>query len=146
MTLKTKILIMVGAVVGFALIGVGVLAASGWLTKTVNTGGTITVTPAANFDFTVPSSIDFTTSVASGGSVVISNNILITNTGNQPINGITAVSNVTNLPPGLSVSFIYPTFPIAPSSSENLVVRITGTAPASPAPYPLGGTISVTPN
>ena len=146
MTLKTKILIMVGSVLASALIGVGVMAAASWITKNVNAGGTITISQAANYDFTVPASIDFTASVATGGSVSISKEISITNTGNQPIAGLTAVSNITNLPSGLNVSFTYPSYPIAAGGSGTLTVNITGTASASVSTNPLGGTISVTPN
>ena len=70
-----------------------VFAATGWFSTSVPATGTInitTTTPAPDFNYTLSPNVAFGTSnFAAGAPVSVTGTILVTNTGNQPINSLT---------------------------------------------------------
>lgn len=110
-----------------------VFAATGWFSTSVPATGTInitTTTPAANFNYTLSPNIDFGSSntFAAGGSVSVTGTVLVTNTGNQPINTL-AVAGM-NLPNWITTVSITQT-PVPVGAAQQETVTLSGTAPST---------------
>ena len=113
-----------------------VLAATGWFSTSVPATGTINITttttqpPAANFNYTLSPNIDFGSSntFAVGAPVTVTGTVLVTNTGNQPINTL-AVAGM-NLPNWITTVSITQT-PVPVGAAQQETVTLSGTAPST---------------
>ena len=112
------------------------MAASDWFSTSIPAIGTINITttttqpPAANFNYTLSPNIDFGSSntFAAGGSVSVTGTVLVTNTGNQPINTL-AVAGM-NLPNWITTVSITQT-PVPVGAAQQETVTLSGTAPST---------------
>ena len=126
-----------------------VFAATGWFSTSVPATGTInitTTTPATDFNYTLSPNVAFGTSnFAAGAAVSITGTVLVTNTGNQPINSLTVAS--IGLPAWLTASITQTPVPVSQAVQET--VTLVGTAPTTTQTVNLiGGTtteITITP-
>ena len=126
-----------------------VFAATGWFSTSVPATGTInvtTTTPAPDFNYTLSPNVTFgTSSFATGTPVSITGTVLITNTGNQPINSLTVAG--IGLPAWLTASITQTPVPVGQVVQETLT--LAGTAPTTTQTVNLvGGTstkITITP-
>jgi hypothetical protein len=126
-----------------------IFAANGWFSTSVPATGTInitTTTPAPDFNYTLSPNVAFGTSnFAAGAAVSVTGTILVTNTGNQPINSLSAAG--IGLPPWLTASITQTPVPVGQAVQETLT--IAGTAPTTTQTVNLiGGStteISITP-
>jgi hypothetical protein len=130
-----------------------IFAATGWFSTSIPATGTINITttttqpPAANFNYTLSPNIDFgsTNNFAAGAAVSITGTVLVTNTGNQPINSLTVAS--IGLPAWLTASITQTPVPVSQAVQET--VTLVGTAPTTTQTVNLiGGTtteITITP-
>ena len=113
-----------------------VLAATGWFPTSVPATGTINITtttappPAADFNYTLSPNIDFGSSntFAVGAPVTVTGTVLVTNTGNQPINTL-AVAGM-NLPNWITTVSITQT-PVPVGAAQQETVTLSGTAPST---------------
>jgi hypothetical protein len=126
-----------------------VFAATGWFSTSVPATGTInitTTTPVPDFNYTLSPNVAFGTSnFAAGAPVSVTGTILVTNTGNQPINSLTAAG--VGLPTWLTASITQTPVPVGQAVQET--VTLAGTAPTTTQTVNLvGGTsteITITP-
>lgn len=126
-----------------------VFAATGWFSTSVPATGTInitTTTPAPDFNYTLSPNVAFgTSSFATDAPVSVTGTILVTNTGNQPINSLTVAG--IGLPTWLAVSITQTPVPVGQAIQET--VTLEGTAPSTTQTVNLiGGTsteITITP-
>ena len=132
-----KIVIISLIVVLLALAGVSaVFAATGWFSTSIPATGTINITtattqpPAANFNYTLSPNIDFGSSntFVAGAPVSVTGTVLITNTGNQPINSL-AVAGM-NLPSWITTVSVTQT-PVPVGAAQQETVTLAGTAPST---------------
>ncbi len=136
-----KWFIPVLAVLAVAMITGGVLAATGWLSTSIPATGTINVTPPPDFNYTLSSNIDFgTSSFVTGTPVSITGTVLVTNTGNQPINTL-AVAGM-NLPNWITTVSITQT-PVPVGVAQQETVTLSGTAPSTAQTVNLVGSNAV---
>ena len=120
-----------------------IFAANGWFSTSVPATGTInitTTTPAPDFNYTLSPNVAFGTSnFAAGTPVSITGTVLITNTGNQPINSLSAAG--VGLPTWLTVSITQTPVPVGQAVQET--VALAGTAPTTTQTVNLvGGTLT----
>jgi hypothetical protein len=113
-----------------------IFAATGWFSTSIPATGTINITttttqpPAANFNYTLSPNIDFgsTNNFAAGAAVSITGTVLVTNTGNQPINSLTV--DGMNLPSWITTVSITQT-PVPVGQAVQETVTLAGTAPST---------------
>ena len=132
-----KIVIISLIVVLLALAGVSaVFAATGWFSTSIPATGTINITPtttqppATNFNYTLSPNIDFGSSntFAAGAPVSVTGTVLVSNTGNQPINSL-AVAGM-NLPSWITTVSVTQ-IPVLVGAAQQETVTLSGTAPST---------------
>jgi len=128
--MNKRLLVAIACGLGAGLIAVGVIAAGNWISTRLQSSGTINATQAPTYNYTVSSTLlSFPNTTGTDGDPfsINSGDIIVTNTGNQTINGLQLTLATGSLPAGWTPTLAGSGGSIAPSATATVHVNIAGT-------------------